>query len=79
MSSLMIAAVVAGSFLGSLTMDMGLNVFQDYYHVFYQDAFWNAAKNVTLPMDKEDGAGAVDEGFGISMVDQDESTTAVVR
>ena len=34
------AAVIFGSFVASLTFDMGVNALQNWYDVVYQDAFW---------------------------------------
>lgn len=37
------ATLVVITVLGSLAYDIGMNTLQDYYHVFYQDAFWEQA------------------------------------
>ncbi len=34
------AAIVIGTFVGSLTFDMSLNALQNWYDTVYLDAFW---------------------------------------
>lgn len=36
-------AVVIGSVIGTLSLDIGLNTVQNYFDTFYQDSFWESA------------------------------------
>ncbi len=34
------AAIIVGTFVASLTLDVGINAMQNWYDVVYRDAFW---------------------------------------
>ena len=64
MDPVTMAAVVALSVFGSLAVDVGLNTLQDYFHVFYQDAYWETSgRNAQVETRLKDEEREVEQVF----------------